>query len=72
MFGFIKKFLGDNNESEIRRMRGIVSKINDLEPRDATAERWFSIWKKLMNLKNVLLHGESLDSILPESFCNCT
>ena len=22
MFGFIKKFLGDNNESEIRRMRG--------------------------------------------------
>ena len=67
MFGFIKKFLGDNNESEIRRMRKIVDKINSLEPEmqqlsDAALSGKTDIFKER------LADGETLESILPEAF----
>ena len=32
MLGFIKRFLGDNNDKEIARYRTVVEKINALEP----------------------------------------
>ena len=67
MFGFIKKFLGDNNESEIRRMRGIVSKINDLEPKMQQLSDG-SLYGKTDEFKERIANGESLDSILPEAF----
>ena len=31
MFGFLKRFLGDNNDKEIKRMQKVVDKINSLE-----------------------------------------
>ena len=31
MLGFIKRFLGDNNDKEIKRMREIVEQINGYE-----------------------------------------
>ncbi len=67
LFGFLKSLLGDNNEKEIKRMRGIVEKINSLEPN----------YRKLSDVKLYLStndfreridNGESLDSILPEAF----
>ena len=67
MFGFIKKFLGDNNESEIRRMRGIVSKINALEPKMQQLSDG-SLYGKTDEFKDRIANGESLDSILPEAF----
>ena len=32
MLGFLKRFLGDNNDKEIARYRETVEKINALEP----------------------------------------
>ena len=32
MFGFIKRFLGDNNDKEIARLSKVVETINALEP----------------------------------------
>ena len=32
MFDFIRKFLGTNNEAEIKRIQKTVDKINALEP----------------------------------------
>lgn len=67
MFDFLKRFLGDNNEKEIKRYRAIVDKINGYE-------------EKLMNMsdstlaghtdkfKERLAAGETLDQILPEAF----
>lgn len=67
MFGFIKKFLGDNNESEIRRMRGIVNKINALEPQMQQLSDG-SLYGKTNDFKERIANGESLDDILPEAF----
>ena len=67
MFGFIKRFLGDNNESEIRRMRGIVGKINALEPQMKQLSDG-SLYGKTSDFKDRIANGESLDSILPEAF----
>ena len=67
MFGFIKRFLGDNNESEIRRMRGIVEKINALEPQLKQLSDG-SLYGKTSDFKDRIANGESLDSILPEAF----
>ena len=67
MFGFIKRFLGDNNESEIRRMRGIVEKINALEPHMKQLSDG-SLYGKTSDFKDRIANGESLDSILPEAF----
>ena len=67
MFGFIKRFLGDNNESEIRRMRGIVQKINALEPQMQQLSDG-SLFGKTGEFKERLAGGETLDQILPEAF----
>ena len=70
MFGFIKRFLGDNKESEIRRMRGIVEKINALEPQMKQLSDG-SLYGKTSDFKDRIANGESLDSILPEAFATC-
>ena len=67
MLGFIKRFLGDNNEKEIKRMRGMVDGINDREKAleslsdDALAGHTGKFKERLAN-------GESLDDMLPEAF----
>ncbi|MGP1407025.1 preprotein translocase subunit SecA [Selenomonas sp.] len=67
MLGFIKRFLGDNNEKEIKRMRGIVDVINGHEKAleslsdDALAGHTGKFKERLAN-------GESLDDMLPEAF----
>jgi len=67
LLGFIKRFLGDNNEKEIKRMRGMVDGINDREKAleslsdDALAGHTGKFKERLAN-------GESLDDMLPEAF----
>lgn len=67
MFGFLKRFLGDNNDKEIKRMQKTVDKINELEPslQNCTDDKlagYTQIFRE--RLKN----GETLDDILPEAF----
>jgi len=67
LLGFIKRFLGDNNDKEIKRMRGIVDVINGHEKAleslsdDALAGHTGKFKERLAN-------GESLDDMLPEAF----
>ena len=67
MFGFLKRFFGDNNEKEIKRMQKVVDKINALEP---TMQGYTDA--KLTNATEIfrerLRNGETLDDILPEAF----
>src|SRR5438477_9357426 len=67
--GLVRLF-GNSNERQIRRMRPIVCRINELEPamealtdaqlRDKTAE-----------FRQRLANGETLDDLLPEAFAAC-
>ena len=67
MFGFIKRFLGDNNEKEIKRMRAIVDKINSYEPELQNLND-YKLFGKTDEFKERLANGETLDDILPEAF----
>ena len=67
MLGFLKRFLGDNNDKEIARYRAVVDKINALEPQMQGLTD-----DKLTGYTNVfrerLANGETLDDLLPEAF----
>ena len=70
MWGFLKRFLGDNNDKEIKRMQLTVDKINGLEAglkdiSDATLSG------HTQKFKDRLAAGETLDDILPEAFAVC-
>ncbi len=65
---FAKKIVGTKNEREMRRMRPIVARINDLEPTmKALKDEDFAVktaeWKD-----QIQKQGRSLDDILPEAF----
>lgn len=67
MFDFLKRFLGDNNEKEIKRYRTIVDKINGYEEKlknmsDST------LAGHTEKFKDRLASGATLDQILPEAF----
>ncbi len=67
MFGFLKRFLGDNNDKEIKRLQKTVDKINALE----SAMQNMTDAKLTMHtdkFKERLAAGETLDDILPEAF----
>ena len=70
MFGFLKRFLGDNNDKEIARMQKIVDKINSLEPQmqNCTDDKLVGYTEKF---RERLQNGETLDDILPEAFAVC-
>ncbi len=67
LLGFIKRFLGDNNDREIARYRGIVEKINALEG-DLQNLTDSSLSGHTDKFKERLANGETLDDILPEAF----
>ena len=67
MFGILKRFLGDNNDKEIKRLQVIVDKINSHEEElhnlsDSSLTRYTDKFKER------LAAGETLDDILPEAF----
>lgn len=67
MLGFLKRFLGDNNEKEIKRYRAVVEQINALEPemQNLTDDK---LTGKTNVFRERLKKGETLDDILPEAF----
>ena len=67
LFGFLKRFFGDNNEKEIKRMQKTVDKINALEPsmQNMTDDKLMSSTDKF---RERLSNGETLDDLLPEAF----
>ena len=70
MFGIssiLKRFLGDNNDKEIARYRGIVEQINALEPSmvNLTDDKLTGYTQKF---RERLAQGETMEEILPEAF----
>ena len=67
MLGFLKRFLGDNNDKEIARYREVVEKINALEPQmqNLTDDKLTGYTNKF---KERLVAGETMDDLLPEAF----
>jgi preprotein translocase subunit SecA len=62
-----KRVFGDANEREIRKLRPLVARINDLEPAlgqltDA------QLAQRTVDFKLKVEHGASLDDLLPEAF----
>ncbi|WP_308546436.1 preprotein translocase subunit SecA [uncultured Selenomonas sp.] len=67
MLGFIKRFLGDNNDKYIAEYRAVVDRINALEPKmqGLTDDKLVGMtWQ----FKERLAAGETLDDLLPEAF----
>ncbi len=67
MLGFLKRFLGDNNEKEIKRMQEFVELINGFEA-DLQGLSDGSLCAKTEQFKQRLNKGETLDDIMPEAF----
>ncbi|MBR2215746.1 MAG: preprotein translocase subunit SecA [Selenomonadaceae bacterium] len=67
MFGFIKRFLGDNNDSEVARLKVIADKINELEA-SLIGLSDAKLAAKTDDFRERLQKGETLDDILPEAF----
>jgi preprotein translocase subunit SecA len=64
----LKKILGTKNERELRRLRPLVARVNELEPRmkalaDADFPRLTAEWKEQVQSK-----GRPLDEVMPEAF----
>jgi preprotein translocase subunit SecA len=70
LWGFLKRFLGDNNDKEIKRMQLVVDKINAMEP-DLQNLTDSSLAAHTDKFKDRLAAGETLDDILPEAFAVC-
>ena len=74
MFGFLKgitkRFLGDNNDKEIKRLQKTVDKINALEAglQDHTDDKLAGMTD---TFRERLQAGETLEDILPEAFAVC-
>ncbi len=67
MLGFIKRFLGDNNDKYIAEYRSVVDRINALEPKmqGLTDDKLVGMTAQF---KQRLAAGETLDDLLPEAF----
>src|SRR5512138_719850 len=69
MFNYaLKKILGTKNERELKRLRPLVARVNELEPRMKALSpedfpRLVAEWKEQVQKK-----GRSLDDVTPEAF----
>ncbi|MDE0985281.1 MAG: preprotein translocase subunit SecA [Yoonia sp.] len=65
-----KKVFGTANDRKVKATRGVVAKINALEPEfEALSDE--EILAKTTEYKDRVAGGEALDAILPEAFANC-
>ncbi|MBR3456779.1 MAG: preprotein translocase subunit SecA, partial [Selenomonadaceae bacterium] len=67
MLGFIKRFLGDNNDKEIARYQVVLDQINAMESQmqGLTDDK---LAGSTVRFKERLANGETLDDLLPEAF----
>src|SRR5690606_15036266 len=66
----VKKIVGTKNQRELNKLKPLVVRINELEPRfkalaDADFPRLTAEWKQQV------ANGRSLDDLLPEAFAAC-
>ncbi|MGE0830755.1 MAG: preprotein translocase subunit SecA, partial [Hyphomonadaceae bacterium] len=67
MLSFAKKIFGSVNERKVRGMRGLVTRINALEPNyEALSDE--ALRNKTSEYRQRLARGAKLDDILPEAF----
>jgi len=64
---FLKKFVGSNNDREVKKIQPLVQKINELEPKisSLTEEQ---LKAKTPEFKQRFESGETLEDLLPEAF----
>lgn len=67
MFGILKRFLGDNNDKEVKRLRVKVDEINGFEEGLKNLSD-SSLARCTDKFRDRLAEGETLDDILPEAF----
>ena len=67
MFGFIEKLLNGGNAKEIKRMKSIVTEIDNLEGTFSGCSD-STLAGKTEEFRTRLRNGETLDAILPEAF----
>jgi len=68
--GGLVRLFGNSNERQIRRMRPIVARINELEPTfQALTDE--ALREKTADFRTRLSQGETLDDLLPEAFAAC-
>ena len=67
MFGILKRFLGDNNDKEVKRLRAKVDEINGFEEGLKNLSD-SSLARRTDKFRDRLAEGETLDDILPEAF----
>src|SRR6201993_2830807 len=75
MIGYIvKKFVGSKNEREVKRLRPLVTQINELEaelqklPDDALRQKTAAWKEELSKIEDKDELARRLDEILPEAF----
>ena len=67
MFGILKRFLGDDNDKEVKRLRAKVDEINGFEEGLKNLSD-SSLARCTDKFRDRLAEGETLDDILPEAF----
>ncbi|MDQ0339924.1 preprotein translocase subunit SecA [Caldalkalibacillus uzonensis] len=70
MLGWLKKWIGDPTEKELKKMYTIVEHINSLEP-DIERLSDNELQQKTAQFKARLADGETLDDLLPEAYAVC-
>ena len=68
--GVIKKLFGTKNDREIKRIRPMVARVNDLEP-TIQALSDADLKAQTGKFKERISRGESLEDLLPEAFATC-
>jgi len=66
----LMRIFGNSNERQIRRMRPIVARINEMEP-ELQALSDDDLRARTTEFRNRLAQGETLEDILPEAFAVC-
>ncbi|MBI2464496.1 preprotein translocase subunit SecA [Candidatus Peregrinibacteria bacterium] len=62
------KIIGDANEKEVRRLRPLIEKINEIEEKYQKTLTDEDLPRKTEEFKKRIIEGESLDDLLPEAF----
>src|SRR5262245_2241015 len=63
----LKKFVGSNNDREVKKIQPLVQKINDLESQISTLSDE-QLRSKTADFRQRFANGETLQEILPEAF----
>ncbi|SIO49028.1 protein translocase subunit secA [Rhodovulum sp. ES.010] len=65
-----RKVFGTKNDRTVKKVRPLVTRINELEPEfESLSDE--GLTQKTAEFKQRVAAGESLDDILPEAFANC-